>query len=53
MAKVFYIDFSGYCKIEAESIEEAEELFWKKLQPPSEDAYDDVYNVDGVEEVEG
>lgn len=49
MAK-FMIDFSGYCAIDAETKEEAEQKFWDGLQTPSKEAYDDVYDVDCVEE---
>lgn len=49
MAK-FMIDFSGYCAIEAETKEEAEQKFWTGLQTPSEEAFDDVYDIDCIEE---
>lgn len=48
--KEFYIDFKGYCCIEAENEEEAEEKFWKGLQPPSKDTWDDVYDIEGISE---
>ena len=48
--KEFYIDFTGYCCIRAENEEEAEEKFWKGLQPPSEDTFDDVYDIEGISE---
>ena len=48
--KEFYIDFEGYCLIEAKSIEEAEEKFWKGLVAPSKEAYDDVYDIVRIEE---
>lgn len=47
----FYIDFSGYCVIEAETAEDAENKFWKGLRSPSADAYDDIYDIDGIEEI--
>lgn len=50
--KKFYIDFSGYCTIEAETSEEACSKFWETLQKPSEVCYDDVYDIDAIEEVE-
>lgn len=50
--KKFWIDFSGYCSIEAETREEAEEKFWQGLQTPSKDAFDDVYDIEGIEEME-
>lgn len=48
--KEFYIDFSGYCLIKAKSAKEAEEKFWKGLQVPSKETYDDVYDIDSIEE---
>lgn len=48
--KEFYIDFSGYCVIAASNEDEAIKKFWAGLQPPSKDAYDDVYDIEGVEE---
>lgn len=46
----FYIDFQGYCCIRAENEEEAEAKFWEGLQTPSKDAFDDVYDIDGISE---
>ena len=34
--KTFWIDFSGYCKVEAENEEEAREVFWKNLPQNNE-----------------
>lgn len=48
--KTFYIDFSGYCKIKARSKEEATLKFWETLQRPCEASFDDVWEIDGVEE---
>lgn len=48
----WFVDFSGYCVIEADSMEEAETKFWEGVQPPSEEAYDDVYDIDSIEKVE-
>ncbi len=48
----WYIDFSGYCMIEAETAEEAERKFWEGLQSPSKEAFDDVWDIDGVEPAE-
>ncbi len=48
--KEYYIDFSGYCTITASSYEEAQEKFWEGLQRPSKDAYDDVWDIDSIEE---
>lgn len=47
----YYIDFSGYCVVEAESKLQAETKFWNNLQKPSTACEDDVYNIDSVEEV--
>lgn len=46
----WYIDFSGYCEIEASTREEAEKKFWEGLRSPSSEAYNDVYDIDGIEE---
>ena len=48
--KEFYIDFSGYCTIKAKNKEEAENKFWRGLQKPSKECYDDVYDIEGIEE---
>lgn len=48
--KAFYIYFRGYCTIEAETREEAEEKFWEGQQSPSEDAINDVYDIESIEE---
>ena len=48
--KEYYIDFSGYCKIKANSKEEAEKIFWDNLQVPSKETYDDVYDIECIEE---
>ena len=45
----WYIDFSGYCMIEAETAEEAERKFWEGLQSPSKEAFDDVWDIDSIE----
>ncbi len=45
----WYIDFSGYCEIEADSAEEAERKFWEGLQSPSKEAFNDVYDIDCIE----
>ena len=49
----FYIDFSCYCIVEADSKEEAEEKFWNGLQEPSVCSYDSVYDIDSIEEKRG
>ncbi len=46
----WFIDFSGYCEIEADSIEEASDKFWAGLQPPSEEAFNSFCKIDGIEE---
>lgn len=46
----WFIDFSGYCEIEADSIEEASNKFWAGLQPPSEEAFNNFCKIDGIEE---
>lgn len=45
----YYIDFSGYCKVDAETEEQAKKKFWEGLRSPSETAYDDVYDIEGTE----
>lgn len=52
MAKKYYIDFSGYVLVEANSPEEAEEKFWANLPKAEGDFADDVWDVDGIEEYE-
>ena len=50
--KEFYIDFSGYCTIKAKNKEEAESKFWKKKKKPSKVCYDDIYDIESIEEKE-
>ena len=50
--KEFDIDFAGWCTIKAESKEEAIDKFWAGLQAPSEDVYNDNYEIYSIEEVE-
>lgn len=45
----YYIDFSGYCKVDAESADEAVSIFWNSLQAPSPNAYDENYKIEGTE----
>ena len=45
--KKFYVDFDGYCIVEAETVEEAEQKFWHNLPTVGSD---DVWNLDGIEE---
>lgn len=48
MAKQYYIDFSGYCVIDAENEEEAMSKFWE--DSPSGDIYDEIYyEIDSIE----
>lgn len=46
----FYIDFSGYCIVDATSAEDAENKFWENLQPPSQEATGEVYEINCIEE---
>lgn len=48
----FWIDFSGYCCVEANSKEEAEEIFWDNITPSDNPLYDINYQVDTVEKEE-
>lgn len=45
--KCYYFYFSGYCQIKAKSEEEAEELFWQKVDSTG----NTVVEIDSVEEV--
>lgn len=47
----FWIDFSGYCMVEAPNKEQAEEIFWDNITPDANALYDINYQVDTVEEV--
>ena len=50
--KIFFIDFEGFVKIEAESHEEAEKIFWENLRSPltEEITLDYKYETEGIEE---
>jgi hypothetical protein len=48
--KEWYIDFSGYCKIKAKTKEEAERKFWSGMTPPSRECFDDIYDIENIEE---
>lgn len=48
--KSWYIDFRGYCEIEAETKEEAEAKFWDGYQSPSMNAINDSAEILSVEE---
>lgn len=49
MSKTFWVDFDGYCEIEAETAEEAEQKFWDLI---NEDMplTKNIYGIIGVEE---
>ena len=50
----YWVDFSGYVKVDAESKEDAERKMWdainRTLAFPT-CFYDDVWDIDGIEEV--
>lgn len=47
----YWIDFSGYVCVEAESAEDAERKFWQGfVADVSEPFSDDVWDIDGIEE---
>ena len=51
--KEFYIDFSGYCLVKAEDMEQAEETFWKTingLDAFQHNPYNDVWEIDLITE---
>ncbi len=52
--KTFYIDFSGYLKIEAKDEQDAESKFWSWVDTVPEDGefWDDVWDIDNIEPVE-
>lgn len=45
----YWIDFSGYCEVEANSKEEAENKFWNGLHKPSNACKNYVYDIDLIE----
>lgn len=53
--KEYWLDFSGYMKVRAENEIEAEQKFWdfinNYLQLSHTDFSDDVWDLDGIEEV--
>lgn len=50
--KEYYIDFSGYVKVKAESEEDATEKFWALFVSNCVKPFsDDVWDIDGVEEI--
>ena len=53
--KEYWIDFSGYLKVKAESVDEAERKFWNFINNNVNLSYtdlsDDVWDVEAIEEV--
>lgn len=47
--KTFWVDFTGYCEIEAETAEEAENKFWSYIEDDIP-LPQNIYDVEGVEE---
>ena len=47
----YWIDFSGFVCIDAESVEEAREKFFSTYQAPCRDGYDYSYEIDSIEDV--
>ena len=47
--KRFWIDFQGYCCVDAETKEQAEEIFWENVTPNTNALYDINYQVDTIE----
>lgn len=47
--KIYYVDFSGYCEIEANTIQEAEEKFWEFLSN-DKPLPSNIYEIEGFEE---
>ena len=45
----YYVDFSGYCKVEADSASEAEDKFWEYIHDDAP-LPRNVYTLEGVEE---
>ena len=45
--KKYFIDFEGYCAIDARSPDEAKNEFWNGLQSPTKGGYDAEYEVVG------
>jgi len=48
----FWIDFQGYCCVDAETKEQAEEIFWENITPNTNALYYINYQVDTIETVE-
>ena len=50
--KKWFIDFDGYCVVQADTAEQAEQTFFENIYPAMEGPiYNEVYVVTGVEEV--
>ena len=47
----YYVDFSGWCEVEADSADEAGNKFWKYIHDDAPLPHN-VYNLEGVEEIE-
>lgn len=48
----YWVDFSGYACIEADSPEQAEEKMWEAIHNAFDErtVFDDVWDIDGIEE---
>lgn len=55
--KEYWIDFSGYMKIKAENENEVQKKFWDFVNVNCDLSYtdcsDDVWDIDGIEEIKG
>lgn len=49
MSKTFWVDFSGYCQIEAETEEEAAKNFWALVHEDRPFPHN-IYEIDDIEE---
>jgi hypothetical protein len=47
----YYVDFDGYCIIEADNKEEAKRIFWEKVSS-DEPLPSNIYEIQGVERKE-
>lgn len=48
----YWIDFSGYVKVEADSKEDAEQKFWALFAGACHEPFsDDVWDIDGIEDI--
>lgn len=49
----WWVDFSGYCVVDADTREEVEETFFQHIYPAIEGPiYNEVYEVTGIEMIE-